>query len=361
MVTLRQIATLAGVSTATVSHVLNGTQKVSPKLQARVTRVIKDLNYHPNDFARSLKTNRSRTIGMVVTDMTNPFYGAAVRGAEDVLAREGYTLLIGNSDEDAAKEESYYRIFRAKRTEGIIIVTCPTPYPPTYLLRHVVEEIPIVILNRHYPALQADSVVADNFEGSYQAVHHLLEAGHQRVGIITGQSNNIVSMQRLQGYQRALADHQLNCEQELIQEGNFSDSGTGYSAAMKLLTMKNPPSALFISNVRMTMGAFKAIHELAVEVPSKLAVVSFDDEEWFESTRPQISGVAQPAYQLGVRAAETVMDRIRGKLSESPCKKVLKTELKVRESSSPQFSGDGHELRGSDQGGRNAETSHDRR
>lgn len=282
---------------------------------------------------------------MVVTDITNPFYGAAVRGAEDVLAREGYTLLVGNSNEDYAREEAYYRIFKAKRTEGIIIVTCPTPYPPGYLLRHAIEETPVVILNRDYPGLQADSVVADNVDGSYQAVRHLLQLGHRRIGIITGQRNNIVSEQRLQGYQRVLADHQLYCEEELIQEGNFSDRRAGYGAAMKLLTMKNRPSALFICNVRMTMGALKAIHELGMEVPAELAVVSFDDEEWFESTRPQISGVAQPAYDLGVRAAETVMARIKGKLPNSPCREVLKTKLKVRESSSKQFSGDSSEVR----------------
>jgi LacI family transcriptional regulator len=345
MATLRQVAVLARVSTATVSHVLNGNYKVSPKLRARVMKVIKDLNYQPNDFARSLKTNRSKTIGMVVTDMTNPFYGAAVRGAEDVLAREGYTLVIGNSGEDYAKEESYYKTFKAKRAEGLIIVTCPTLYPPSYLLRHMMEEMPVVTLNRDYPGLQADTVVADNLEGSYQAVRHLIEAGHRRIGIITGQRNNIASARRLQGYERALTEHQLKCEEELLQEGHFSDPGTGYNAAMKLLTMKKPPSALFIFNVRMTMGALKAIHELGMKIPAELALVSFDDEEWFESVRPRISGVAQPAYDLGVRAAEIVMDRIKGKLPKSPCRKVLKTELKVRESSNMQFSGHGNEVR----------------
>jgi DNA-binding LacI/PurR family transcriptional regulator len=260
MVTIRQVAMLAGVSTATVSHVLNGSHNVSPKLRERTLKVVKDLNYQPNDFARSLKTNRSKTIGMVVTDMTNPFYGAAVRGAEDVLAREGYTLLIGNSGEDYAKEESYYRIFMAKRTEGLIIVTCPTTYPPRYLLQHVIEGVPVVILNRDYPGLQADRVVSDNLEGSYQAVRHLLKAGHRRIGIIAGQRDNIVSAQRLQGYERALTERQLKCEEKLIKEGHFSDAHTGYRATMKLLTIKNRPSALFICNVRMTMGALKAIH-----------------------------------------------------------------------------------------------------
>jgi len=345
MVTLQQIATLAGVSTATVSHVLSGKHKVSPRLQARVMKVVKDFNYQPNDFARSLKTNRSKTVGMVVTDMTNPFYGAAVRGAENVLAREGYTLLVGNSDEDYAKEESYYRVFRAKRTEGIIIVTCPTPYPPSYLLQHVIEEMPVVILNRDYPALQADSVIADNFEGSYQAVCHLLRLGHQRIGIITGQHNNIVAARRLQGYERALTDHRLVCEPDLIHEGNFADPRTGYSAAKKVLTMKNRPSALFVCNVRMTTGALRGIHELGLEVPRELALVSFDDEEWFQCTRPRISGVAQPAFELGVQAAQVLMDRIKGKLPNTPCRKVLKTELKVRESSDRQFSGDGNEVR----------------
>lgn len=330
---------LAGVSTATVSHVLNGNYKVSPKLRARVTKVVRDVNYQPNDFARSLKTNRSKTIGMVVTDMTNPFYGATVRGAEDVLAREGYTLLVGNSGEDYAKEKSYYNIFKAKRAEGLIIVTCPTPYPPSYLLRHVMEEMPVVILNRDYPSLQADTVIADNLAGSYQAVRHLLELGHRRIGIITGRRSNTVAVQRLQGYERALTGHGLRCDETLIQEGDFSDPCTGNSAALKLLTMEGRPSAMFVCNVRMTMGALKAIHELGIEMPAELALVSFDDEEWFECVRPRISGVAQPAFDLGAQAAQIVIDRVKGRLPHTPCKKILQTELKVRESSDTQSSG----------------------
>jgi LacI family transcriptional regulator len=198
--------------------------------------------------------------------------------------------------------------------------------------------VPVVILNRDYPGLQADRVVSDNLEGSYQAVRHLLKAGHRRIGIIAGQRDNIVSAQRLQGYERALTERQLKCEEKLIKEGHFSDAHTGYRATMKLLTIKNRPSALFICNVRLTMGALKAIHELGIKIPSELALVSFDDEEWFESVRPRISGVAQPAYDLGSLAANLVVDRIKGNLTRSPCRKVLIPELKVRESSNLQFS-----------------------
>lgn len=157
MVNAKHVAILAKVSTATVSHVLNNSANVSPKLRERVLRVVRDLNYHPNTLARSLKTRKSKTVGMVITDITNAFYPAVVRGAEDVLAREDYTLVVGNTDGDAKKEEAYYRTFVAKRVDGLLLITCPTEYPPAYLSRHNPEETPVVLINRDYPSLGCGS------------------------------------------------------------------------------------------------------------------------------------------------------------------------------------------------------------
>jgi len=337
MPNIQEVAVLAGVSTATVSHVLNGTKHVSPKLRKRVLKVAQDLNYQPSTIARSLITRRTKSVGMLVTDITNPFYPVLVRAAEDVLTREGYALVIGNSDGDPRKEEAFYRAVTAKWVDGLILITCPTAYPPAYLSRHNFEQTPIVFVNRDYPSMRADSVIADNSQGSYQAVSHLLNAGHQRVGIITGPRDHVMSVQRLLGYEGALRDFGLKVEAELVREGCF-DIESGYQRAKALLGLPNRPTALHVCNVPMTTGALQAIFESGIGFPGEIALVSFDDQDWLSAIRPSISAVAQPVYELGAAAADILLKRISGALTDPPCRKVLKTQLMVRESSNWQLS-----------------------
>jgi LacI family transcriptional regulator len=332
MANAKQIAILARVSTATVSHVLNNSAYVSPRLRERVLKVVRDLNYHPNTLARSLKTRESKTVGMVITDITNAFYPAVVRGAEDVLTREGYTLVVGNTDGDAKKEEAYYRTFVAKRVDGLLLITCPTEYPPACLSRHNLEETPVVLINRDYPSLRADAVLADHLEGSRQAVSHLLDSGHRRVGIVTGPAQHVSSRQRLLGYEQALRHHGLPVRPELIREGRF-DIKSGYDQTKTLLALPERPTAVFLCNAPMAMAALRAIFDAALRCPEDVALVSFDDLEWFDLIQPRITAVAQPAYNLGATAAEMLLKRISGQLTGPPCRTVLETQLIIRESS----------------------------
>lgn len=332
MANIKQIAAIARVSTATVSHVLNQTAKVSPKLRERVLRAVKDLNYIPSSLPRTLKTRVSKTVGLVITDIVNPFYGAVARGAEDVLARQGYTLLVGNSDGDSQKEENYYRTFMAKGVDGLALITCPTEYPPAYLSRHNTQEIPVVLINRDYPSVWADMVLADGQRGTFEAVTHLLTAGHRRIGIITGPASHVSSHQRLLGYKHALLEGGVRVLDELIREGRF-DIESGYEQANLLLHLKDRPTALFVCNVAMTMATIRAMFDSGLDCPHDIALVSFDDSEWFCLTRPKISAVAQPAYQLGTNAAETLLKRISRQITTPPQRLILKTELIIRESS----------------------------
>ena len=336
---IKQVAVLAGVSTATVSHVLNNSAHVSRKLRERVLKVVRDLNYHPNTLARSLKTRASKTVGMIITDILNPFYPAVVRGAEDVVGRGGFNLVVGNSDGDVQKEEAYYRTFLAKRVDGLLLVTAATVYPPAYLSRHNSEETPIIFINRDYQGIRADCVIADNLQGSYEAVCHLLKAGHRRVGIITGPREHIMAVQRYLGYERALQAHGVKLEKELVREGRF-DLSSGYEQTKSLLTLPDRPTALFVSNVPMTTGALQAIFESTIRFPEELALVSFDDQDWLNVIRPRISAVAQPGYELGASAADMLLKRISGESTGPPCRKLLKTELIVRDSSTSQRPGD---------------------
>lgn len=329
---MRDIAARAAVSTATVSHVINQTAYVSPMLRERVVKAIRELNYQPNAVARSLKTKKSKTVGMIIPDITNPFFPAVVRGAEDVLLHEGYTLILGNSDGDRRKEELYYRTFQTKRVDGILLIVSPSSHPPEYLRHHSPDALPIVYVDRFHRGLRGDVVIADNAGGSYQAVCHLLACGHRRVGIITGPLELVNARMRLEGYKRALSEHRLRLEEELIRPGRF-DVQSGYEQTIKLLKLAKPPTAVFVSNALMTMGCLRALGESGVRCPQELALVSFDDLEWFALSRPGITAVTQPAYELGATAAELLVKRISGKLCGPPYRKVLTTKLMVRESS----------------------------
>ncbi len=262
----------------------------------------------------------------------NPFYGAVTRGAEDVLARQGYTLLVGNSDGDSQKEEAYYKTFLAKGVDGLLLITCPTEYPPAYLSRHNTEETPVVLINRDYPGVRGDSVIADGQEGSSRAVAHLLEMGHRRIAIITGPAQHVSSQQRLLGYKRALHEDHLRVEDELISEGQF-DVKSGYEQAKWLLNRRDRPTTVFVCNAAMSMGALRAIFECGLKCPEDVALVSFDDIEWFDLIRPRVTAVAQPSYEMGATSAQMLLERISEQLSSPPQRSILKTELIVRESS----------------------------
>lgn len=333
MATIKQIAALAEVSTATVSHVLNESAYVSPKLRERVLKVVREFNYHPNQLARSLRTKQSRTVGMIIPNINNPFFPAVVRGVEDVLNRQGYTLIVGNSDYDIQKEEEYYRTFCAKRVDGLVLEITPIR-APEYLRRHNAEETPVVFIDRLYRGVKGDAVLVDNITGSHQAIAHLLDGGHRRIGIVTGPLQMLMASRRLEGYRRALQDRGIEVCQELIREGRF-DVQSGYEQAKTLLELSPRPTALFACNGLMTMGCVRAIFESRLRCPEDIALVSFDDLEWFDLIRPRISAVANPAYTLGATAAGILVKRMTKTLEGPPQRRILKAELMVRESSGP--------------------------
>jgi LacI family transcriptional regulator, galactose operon repressor len=332
MSSLKEVAARAQVSTATVSHVINKTAYVSSTLRERVLKAMRQLNYHPNAVARSLKTNRSRTVGMIIPDIANPFFPLVVRGAEDALRHQGYTLILGNSDGDPDKEELYYNTFQSKRVDGILLIVAPSSSPPEYLRRHNHSATPIVYVDRFHSGLRGDVIMADNAGGSYQAVCHLVDTGHRRIGIITGPLELTNARLRLEGYERALREHQLPITDQLIRPGKF-DVQSGYEQTTELLKLTERPTAVFVSNALMTLGFLRALNEAGVRCPQDVALVSFDDMEWFDFSQPRISAVAQPAYELGAKAAELLVKRIAGELSDQPSRKVLPTRLVIRESS----------------------------
>lgn len=331
MTTIREVAVLAGVSTATVSHVLNNTVRVSPKLRERVLRVVHNLNYQPNHLARSLRTKQSHTVGMIIGNITNPFFPAEVRGVEDVLRREGFTLIVGNSDYDVGREEEYYRTFSAKRVDGLVLVLIPTE-PPEYLRRHNFQATPVVYIDHLLRGVEGDAVLIDNVRGSYRGVAHLIERGHRRIGVITGTMKTLMAPRRLRGYELALKNHGVPLIQELIREGHY-DEQSGYERTKELLSLAPRPTAIFVCNGLMTMGCLRAIMEAGLRCPEEIALVSFDDLDWFKLMRPSITAVVNPAYELGSAAAEMLVNRMIKGVEGPPLHRKLATKLIVRESS----------------------------
>lgn len=332
MSTIKHIAERAGVSTATVSYVINNVAGVSPEVRERVLQIVRETRYRPNAVARGLRTKKSGTISMIVPDITNPFFPGLVRGAEDVLRDAGHTLIVGNSDGDVVKEQEYYRVFSARQTEGFLITASISSRAPEYLLHHDLRTVPIVFVDRYYRDMRADTVCADNADGSFQAVQHLLDMGHRRIAIITGPLQLVNARLRLEGYKRALTSAHIQIDDTLIREGRY-DTESGFEQTLALLNLKNRPSAVFVSNAPMTFGCLRALRQNGVQCPDEVALISFDDAEWFELSRPSVSGVAQNAYQLGATAGKLLAKRIAGKLTGPPRRRVFKTSLVIRESS----------------------------
>jgi len=333
MATIADVAKLAGVSVGTVSHVLNGSVPVSPDLCARVRSAIHKLDYHPSEIARSLTIRRTRMLGMVIPDITNPFYPQLVRGAEDAALERHYSLIVFNTDDTGERERYVFSVLRRRRVDGILLAVAPNAGDPVHIKKTVRAGIHIVCVDRGPLGLAMDSVLVDNVGGTLECVRHLLSLGHRRIAIITGPLTLQTAHERLEGYKKALAETTIPVEAELIRDGNFRAEG-GYRAALELLTLGNRPSALFVSNAPMTFGALKALRELGLQCPRDIAVAMFDEVPYPDLFEPQLTCVSQPIYNIGYTAAELLIRRIEsGNVREGPRVELrLPTELKIRES-----------------------------
>jgi DNA-binding LacI/PurR family transcriptional regulator len=337
MVTIHDVAREARASAATVSNVINRGAFVSDRLRQRVLRAMKRLNYHPNEIARSLRTKSTRTLGMIIPDITNPFFPGVVRGAEDAAIQHRYTLVLCNSDNKISKELEYLRMLRAKRVDGILLILSPESKAQQTSKTLKELPIPVVCLDRAPDGARVDLVVVDNVTGASRAVEHLLQMGHREIAILTGPLDLVNARERLEGYKRALAKRSISVLPGFVQEGDF-DIASGARLGRKLINLYPRPTAIFSSNNLMTLGLLKAIRQARLRSPEDIAVVSFDDLPWWEWLYPSISAVAQPAYRLGAEGATLLINRIQEKRRSPVVQKSLPTKLIVRESSNLRLS-----------------------
>lgn len=326
-VTIKDVAAHAAVSVATVSAVINGNKYVSPELEQRVRVSIAALGYERNSFAQGLKTQTSHTIGLIVSDIANPFFTSMVRGVEDVANAHHYALILGNTDESLDKERSYIRLLESKRADGLIIAA--TAGSHKYL--QAAQHLPLVSIDRSLFELGIDSVLVDNVAGARAAIEHLIALGHRRIGIVTGIPGITSTEERLAGYKQALAAHGIALDPALIAVAD-SRVGGGERGTMQLLTLQGArPTALFLMNGLMIIGALRAITQAGLRCPQDIALVGFDEFEWSSVMQPPLTTVRQPIYEIGQKAAQLLFERLQ-KREKEPSEVRLHPQLIVRES-----------------------------
>jgi len=303
MATIRDVAKLAGVSVATVSRVLNQNGYVNEETEKRVRKAIEELNYKPNEVARTLFKKTSKTIGLIVPDISNPFFPELVRAIEDVMNIYDYTVILCNSDEKSEKEKQYMDVLKQKYVDGMILTTSQLA------VEEVIElDMPIVVLDRlsdhTFP-----SVIADNYNGARLATRHLYDIGCRKIAHIQGPSHVVNAMQRFYGYRDEMKRLGL-WEHALVIQGNYQLKQAKEAVVQALQT--NQVDGIFAGNDAMAVGALKAVQQLGLRVPEDVAIIGYDGIPLTEMTTPELSTISQPIYEMGAIAARLLVKKIEG-------------------------------------------------
>lgn len=334
MLTIVEVARRAEVSTATVSNVIRGTRKVSDELTRRVQAAIAEMNYTPNEIARSLKLKQTRMLAMVLPDITNTFFPEILRGAEDAAFARGYFLLSANTNEQPDRERRIIAALRSYRVDGILLASAQSSYD--HDAKHIASMISagcaVVCLDRAVPDVTTDAVLLDNVGGARACVRHLIERGHRRIAIITGALHLQTGLERLEGYRLALGEAGIAEDKKLILEGDFRLQ-SGRLLCEQLLRNSPRATALFVCNGMMTLGVLQVLHERHLNVPRDYALATFDEISMDQSFFVPLTTVVQPSYEMGFRAANMLMDRIEGNLGGGPSVIRVEPSLKLRQSS----------------------------
>jgi DNA-binding LacI/PurR family transcriptional regulator len=333
MANMKQIADMAGVSLGTVSHVLNDSARVREPLRRRVLEAVEALGYQPSQLARGLRRDKTNMFGMVIPDVTNPFFPAVVRGAEDVAFSNGYRLVLCNTDNDHAKELAHLNELRTYLPSGLIVIPSTFSDLTAQAEQYRRAGTAVVCIDRLPKRWNGDSVTVANEQGAYSAIRHLVQIGHRRLAAITGPLHLTNARQRIAGFRRALIESKLTIAPEYIQETNFDRAG-GYTKARLILKLLPRPTAIFAGNDMIALGVIQAIRELGLHCPGDVSVMGFDDLDFAELISPSLSSVYQSGYQLGASAARILLDRLGGD-NGRPKHLVLETQLKIRESVAP--------------------------
>ncbi len=329
--TMRDVARLAGVSISTVSAVVNNKGIVGPELTAAVQKAIAAMNFSPHAGARGLRTGRTNMLGLIVQDITNPFFVEALRGVEDEAIQHDYEVLVCNSNDQADLELRHLNALYTKRVDGILLA--PTD---SYSARQALftDRGPVVFIDCVPIKIDVNCVVTDNFEACYNGIKYLAGLGHQKIAVICGRLIHSTSIARVEGCRKALQEMNLPIHEESLGQGD-SHIESGHSIGLNLLQSPDPPTAIFTLNNRMALGILRALSELKIRCPERVSVMSFDDADWAEVVRPSLTTIAQPTYEMGKAAVGLLLQSIlssKEQADQGPQQILLKSTLRVRES-----------------------------
>lgn len=335
MSTIKEVAELAGVSIGTVSHVIGGSVPVSVALREKVLAAICTLDYHPNHIARSLKTRTTRTLGIVVPDMTIPFYPQVIRSAEAAARVLGYSVIAVNSDDSTTRQKEMLSLLRSQRVDGVLLVIASGQNSESQVRKLIASGIPVVCLDRLPDGVEVDSVCVEDSSAADMAVTHLISRGHRSIGIVTGPLTLRNERERLAGYKAALRRAGIQPVSALIWETKLHGEDVKATCEQNILRAPKRPTALFCTNGVTGLGALRCLASCGMSTPEDIAFVTFDELSAEDIFRPSITSVVQPAHEIGSRAAQILIERIKTGLSSSPRFDIrLPATLKIRESSS---------------------------
>ncbi|KKA45850.1 substrate-binding domain-containing protein [Salinivibrio sp. KP-1] len=308
MATIKDVARLAGVSTTTVSHVINKTRFVAEKTTEKVWQAVEDLNYAPSAVARSLKCNTTRTLGMLVTKSTNPFFAELVHGVEDYCYEQGYTLILCNTEGNLEKQRDYLRMLSEKRVDGLIVV-CSDLNEDLMLLLEKKRDLPMVVMDWGSHHINTDRI-EDNAElGGYLATKHFIDNGHTQIGCISGQMDKNTCKQRLAGFYRALDEANITANPDWIVEADF-EADQAKVAAQQFIDMTHRPTGVFCFNDIMALAAISTFNQAGLQVPEDISVIGYDNIDLTEYYSPPLTTVHQPKRRLGKTAVKLLLARI---------------------------------------------------
>jgi LacI family transcriptional regulator len=329
-VTIKDVARLSGVSSMTVSRVINGSERVSLETRQRVESAIAELGYVPSRLARGLIRQKTGTLALIVPDVANPFFTLIVRGAEDVARRAGYRMILADTRADLTIERDVIEEMLAHRVEGIMIAPV-SDRSKGHLQRLATYGVEFVLIDRTVSGIESDVVTGDNVGGARRLVEHLISLGHRRIGFITESDEVSTARDRRQAYEAALAAAGLSYDPSLIVRSTVDPPG-GFEGMRRLLELDEPPTAVFTVNNLVALGAIEAVRAHELEVPDDIALVCFDDIEYASRLYPFLTVMAQPAETLGTLGTQLLLERIEGRAPEQPRVVVLPAQFVVRRS-----------------------------
>ncbi len=329
-VTIKDIAKEANVSIATVSRVINNkSEGVGKETREKIRKIIKDLNYYPNRVARGMVTKQSNILGLILPDISNPFFPDLVRGVEDTASKSGYNIVLCNADNNKDKEASYIRVLKENNAAGIFYISVIKKNDNNLKLL-VDGKIPFVLMDRRINIENVPKVYTDNVTGMYEMADYLIKNGHRRIAYISGPKHNSSSDQRLKGYKKALSDTGITIDPDIIKVGDYKlESGRQHMQA--LIDEGNNFTAVACANDMMAVGALEVLKHKGIKVPQEISITGYDDIFMASVTSPKLTTVAQPKYKMGCIAAELLIKLVQGR-QISRKEIILKPSLAIRES-----------------------------